>query len=42
MSISVFSIVSHVPWATRWLDQFVDFIGLGFAGVNIANAIVDR
>ena len=35
-------IVSHIPWATRWLDQFVDFIGLGIASVNIAEVIVDR
>lgn len=35
-------IVSHLPWATRWLDQFVDFIGLGLAAVNIGNFIVDQ
>ena len=35
-------IISHLPWATRWLDEFVDFIGLGLASINIANVIVDH
>ena len=42
ISTSILGIMSHIPWATRWLDQFVDFIGLGIANVNIANVIVDR
>ena len=40
MSISVLGIISHVPWATRWFDQFVGFVGP--VGVNIPNVIVDR
>ncbi|KAF9643937.1 cytochrome P450 [Thelephora ganbajun] len=41
-SLHVLGIVSHLPWATRWLDEFADFIGLGLASINIANVIVDR
>lgn len=40
MSISVLGIVSHLPWVTKWLDEFVDFISLGLVAVKIANAIV--
>jgi len=41
-SISVSGIVSHIPWGMRWLDKFVNFIGLGVAAVNIAKVIVDQ
>ena len=42
ISTSVLGIMSHIPWATRWLDQFVDFIGLGLVAFNVANVIVGR
>jgi hypothetical protein len=42
ISTSVLGIVSHIPWATRWLDQFVQFVGLGLVAINIADVIVDR
>lgn len=35
-------IFSHLPWFTQWLDEFVDFIGLGLASINIANVIIGR
>ena len=35
-------IVSHLPWARIWLDEFVDFIGLGLGSIQTANVIVDR
>jgi len=40
VSISVLGVMPHLLWATKWLDRFVDFVGLGFAGVNITNVVV--
>lgn len=41
MSIGVLGIISRLPWVTKWLDEFVHFVSLGLAAVNIANVIMD-